>query len=240
MTGNVWYYNRPYTYIEHHGILGQKWGIRRYQNEDGTLTPEGKARLEKYKSKQLARVKNDRYANMEKRLIKNMTYDQMVYEKRQAFLNTLKKVTSTAVPIGIAVATPVVGYNILVPWVAAKLSDPVVQQQMTNLGYQILNSDPVQQFMKQTVNTAIPVASRAAVRELLTNKEVQSIVVSSVKETITTEGTKAIGQLKTNPQIVDWATKGTGALATLRGVRTAGRAVSAKNKLDKYASIYKR
>lgn len=31
-------------YISHHGILGQKWGIRRYQNADGTLTPEGKAR----------------------------------------------------------------------------------------------------------------------------------------------------------------------------------------------------
>ena len=30
--------------VQHHGILGQKWGIRRYQNPDGTLTPEGKAR----------------------------------------------------------------------------------------------------------------------------------------------------------------------------------------------------
>ena len=26
----------------HHGVKGQKWGIRRYQNEDGTLTPEGR------------------------------------------------------------------------------------------------------------------------------------------------------------------------------------------------------
>ena len=30
--------------IYHHGILGQKWGIRRYQNTDGTLTAEGKKR----------------------------------------------------------------------------------------------------------------------------------------------------------------------------------------------------
>ena len=28
--------------LYHHGIKGQKWGIRRWQNEDGTLTPEGK------------------------------------------------------------------------------------------------------------------------------------------------------------------------------------------------------
>ena len=28
--------------LYHHGIKGQKWGIRRWQNEDGTLTEEGK------------------------------------------------------------------------------------------------------------------------------------------------------------------------------------------------------
>lgn len=33
-----------YSYLEHFGILGQKWGVRRFQNEDGTLTEEGKRR----------------------------------------------------------------------------------------------------------------------------------------------------------------------------------------------------
>lgn len=33
--------------LYHHGIKGQKWGIRRYQNEDGTLTPAGKKRYGK-------------------------------------------------------------------------------------------------------------------------------------------------------------------------------------------------
>lgn len=32
------------NYLAHHGIIGQKWGVRRYQNPDGTLTAEGKAR----------------------------------------------------------------------------------------------------------------------------------------------------------------------------------------------------
>ena len=32
------------NYLKHHGILGQKWGKRRFQNEDGSLTPEGRAR----------------------------------------------------------------------------------------------------------------------------------------------------------------------------------------------------
>ena len=31
-------------YLAHHGILGQKWGVRRYQNADGTLTEAGKKR----------------------------------------------------------------------------------------------------------------------------------------------------------------------------------------------------
>lgn len=33
-----------YGYLTHHGIKGQKWGLRRYQNSDGTLTEAGKRR----------------------------------------------------------------------------------------------------------------------------------------------------------------------------------------------------
>lgn len=32
------------SYLAHFGILGQKWGTRRWQNPDGSLTPEGRAR----------------------------------------------------------------------------------------------------------------------------------------------------------------------------------------------------
>lgn len=44
-------------YLVHHGIRGQKWGIRRYQNEDGTLTNAGKSRYAK------ALIKNDKDIN---------------------------------------------------------------------------------------------------------------------------------------------------------------------------------
>lgn len=39
----MWTYNND-EHLAHHGILGMKWGIRRYQNKDGTLTPEGRKR----------------------------------------------------------------------------------------------------------------------------------------------------------------------------------------------------
>ena len=41
------------NYLAHHGIKGQKWGIRRYQNEDGSLTSEGKKRYDKNDDKDL-------------------------------------------------------------------------------------------------------------------------------------------------------------------------------------------
>lgn len=44
------------TYLQHFGIKGQKWGVRRYENPDGTLTEAGKKRYaENYDSKQRRR-----------------------------------------------------------------------------------------------------------------------------------------------------------------------------------------
>lgn len=34
--------------ICHSGVKGQKWGVRRYQNPDGTLTPAGKVHYKRW------------------------------------------------------------------------------------------------------------------------------------------------------------------------------------------------
>lgn len=46
------------TYLAHYGILGMKWGVRRYQNYDGTYTKKGLLRYKKAEEK---------YADVKKR-----------------------------------------------------------------------------------------------------------------------------------------------------------------------------
>lgn len=52
----MWAYNYSYSdVLVHHGIKGQKWGVRRYQNENGSLTNAGKKRYSSFATKRYAR-----------------------------------------------------------------------------------------------------------------------------------------------------------------------------------------
>ena len=68
--------------LTHWGIPGMRWGVRRYQNKDGTLTPAGKKRYEKemeklkyeeqvLKNKKKARAKLDKI-NAKKKAIQDL------------------------------------------------------------------------------------------------------------------------------------------------------------------------
>ena len=79
-------------YLIHHGIKGQRWGVRRYQNEDGTLTVLGKKRNsgeEKgYKYKYVDKDKNYQHGSGDKnvkRMIGNKNHKvEDLYSQEQA------------------------------------------------------------------------------------------------------------------------------------------------------------
>lgn len=79
------------TELYHHGILGQKWGIRRYQNPDGTLTEEGKRRLREYQEKESEKLDKrfdkriekarKKYEDEPENEFKRSKYEDLKYDK---------------------------------------------------------------------------------------------------------------------------------------------------------------
>ena len=93
------YYGIHYdSVIEHHGVRGQKWGMRRYQNPDGTLTPLGRKKLGRIERK-VSKLGNNvnqsksRYMQLAKKK-KNGTATEKELKEYEALSSSLKKASS--------------------------------------------------------------------------------------------------------------------------------------------------
>ncbi len=103
----------PSDILVHHGIKGQKWGVRRYQNKDGSLTSQGKKRyqkgyLEEYKPKE--KTLNKTYFEKEVMTSKTKDGKQM----------TLEQVSPSLIAKGLA-----------------RVSDKILMQQLNDKNFDI-------------------------------------------------------------------------------------------------------
>lgn len=99
--------------LRHAGVKGMKWGIRRYQNKDGSLTPAGKKRYseDSFRVKQIRKKKVRQMSNQElkdanNRLQLERTYGELTKKKNRgqqavkAYIATAGTITAVVAATG--------------------------------------------------------------------------------------------------------------------------------------------
>lgn len=98
--------------LTHAGVKGMKWGVRRYQNKDGSLTPAGKKRYseDSFRVKQIRKKKVRQMSNQElkdanNRLQLEKTYGELTKKKNRGQQAVKAYIATAGTIAGVVAAT---------------------------------------------------------------------------------------------------------------------------------------
>lgn len=142
------------AYLIHHGILGQKWGVRRYQNEDGSYTAAGRKRLHvnKYRLKRNDPV-NKAAQEVQKQTAKGMNVDSTQKFVKQAVIS------AALVTAGVVATKSVLKSDSGKKLLSTKMTDLVKQN---SSGKTRLNTKATVQYGAAATKVAIAVIGSGA------------------------------------------------------------------------------
>ena len=72
------------AYLAHHGVKGQRWGVRRFQNPDGSLTEKGKRRMKTLQGKSDKLDAKKAKLNSPKNMVKLSQYKSLSADRHAA------------------------------------------------------------------------------------------------------------------------------------------------------------